>query len=411
MNYKVLNNSIDFFGERFLTKSANILEDLNVNVENERRKLLSEVFEQFMFFDECVIKTGKFSTSLFILIQELGINKTEELVQNGDIQFLFWTPYIVTEQGKHISGPIMRKFGEDSDLDIYDDSQILGKDPLIVTDIIVKQYDLEKIIDFSLNHVFIHPDRKKILKRIVLDKYIVPTISDAQLAKNYVIDAYRKNSFEKFGLRFDKEPNMLGSAERMKLMNIAYDVFENTLITNHNIKYYSNYNFFASFRKNLFEIANSLKVTTDASVLFEIENIPDLKKLFIEEKMNFKTVFELRQLSSARYFRKWINEKSESVDSIEISKEYLNELKNSSNFFNKSSGRLLKTLGVFSVGAGLGAAISGIEGSIIGGGIVGLTKDLGLSLLDAFWLEKIAAGKAPSMFIDDIKKYIEIKNL
>jgi hypothetical protein len=410
MNYKVLNNSIDFFGARFLTKSANILEDSKVNVEAERRKLFSEVFEQFMFFDNCVIKTGKLSTSLYLLIKELGINKTEELVQNGDIQFLFWTPYIFTEQGKHISGPIVRKFGEDSDLDVYDDSQILGKDPLIVTDYAVKQYDLEKIVDFSLNNIPIHPDRKKILKKIVLDKYIVPQISDAQLAKDYVIDAYRKNSFEKFGLGFNKEPNMLGSVERMKLMNIAYDVFENTLIANHNIKYYSNYNFFATFKRNLFEIANSLKVTTDASILFEIENIPDLKKLFIEEKMDFKSVFDLRQLSNAKYFRKWLNEKSESVDSIEITKEYLNELKNSSNFFNKSSGKLLKTLGVFSVGAGLGAAISGIEGSIIGGGIVGITKDLGLSLLDAFWLEKIAAGKAPSMFIEDIRKYIDIKN-
>jgi hypothetical protein len=409
MNYKVLNNSIDFFGARFLTKSANILENSNVNLDEERRKLLSEVFEQFMFFDNCVIKTGRHSTSLFILIHELGINKVEELVQKGDIQFLFWTQYIAIEQGKYISGPIVRKFGEDSDLEVYDDSKILGRDPLIITDVIVNEYDAEKIVDFSLNNIFIHPDRKKILKKIVLDNYIIPTISDAQLAKDFVIDAYKKNSFAKLGLGFNKEPNMLNSPERMKLMHIAYDVFENTLIANHNIKYYSNYNFFDSFRKNLFIIANSLKVTKDASTVFQIENIPDLKKIFIEDKIDLKSVFDLRQLPNAKYFRKWINEKSESVDSIEITKEYLNELKNSSIFFNKSNGKLLKTLGVFSVGAGLGAAISGIDGSIIGG-IAGLSKDLGLSLLDTFWLEKIAAGKAPSMFIDDIRKYIDVKN-
>ena len=408
--YKVLNNSIEFFGERFLTKSASILENINTNVDNEKRKLFAEVFEQFMLFDKCVIKTGKFNTSLYILMQEIGINKTEELIEKGEIKFLFWTPYILTEQGKHISGPIIRQYGKDSDLDKYDDSKIIGTEPLIVNDTAVKQYDLEKIIDFSLSHIVLHPDRKKIIKKIVLDNYIVPNLSDAQIARDYVIDAYIGNTLGDIGLEYSKEPKMLGSIERMKLLNFAYEIFENTLLANHEIKYYSNYNFLATMKMNLSGLANSFKVSSDASTLFEIENVPDLKKLFIGERLDFKDVFNLRQNTNAKYFRKWINEKSESVDSLEISEEYLNELKRSSNFFNKSKGKFLKTLGVFGVGAGLGAAISGLEGSIIGGGIANLAKDFGLNLLDAFWLEKIASGKKPSMFIDDIKKYIETEN-
>lgn len=408
--YQVLNNSIEFFGERFITRTAMIMENIGTNVEDEKKKLFSEVFEQFMLFDKCVIKTGNVNTSLFILINELGINKTEELIENGEIKFLHWPRYIAVQPGKFLSGPIVREYGKDLDLDKYDDSKILGTPPIIVTDFIEKQHSLEEIVDNTLSHINAHPDRKRILKKIVIDNYIIPTISDAQLSKDFAIDSYKRNSFEKLGLPYSKEPNMLGSVERIQLMKITSEIYENTILANHDIKYYSDYNFFATIQRNLSDIANSLKVSSDTSVLFEIENVPDLKKLFLDEKIDFKTVFALRQNPNAKYFRKWINEKSETVDSTEITKEYLNELKNSTNFFNRTNGRFLKSLGVFGVGAGLGAVISGIEGSVVGVALANLTKDFSLGLLDTFWLEKIAAGKKPSMFIDDLKKFKEKQN-
>ncbi|HBX49691.1 MAG TPA: hypothetical protein DEH02_01330 [Bacteroidales bacterium] len=404
--YKVLNNSLEFFGERFLTKTTNILEPININIDAERKKLFSEVFEQFLLFDEFVIKTGKYNTSLHILIQELGINKTEELIENGIIKFLLWTPYIFSESGKLVSGPLIREYGSVSNLDVYDDSNILGTEPLFISDLYVKQLDLEQIIDNSLSNIIIHQDRKRIIKKIVLDKYIFPKYSDAKLAIEFVIDAYKKDNLIEFGLKNTKEPKMLGSVERQKLLSLAYDIFETTLLSNYELKYYNNYNFLATMKTSLFGLANSLKVKKDILEIYKLENIPDLKKIYLEEKINFKNVFELRQLPNAKYFRKWINEKSESVDSIEITQEYLNELSGNAAFFKRDGGKFLKTVGVFGIGVGLGAAISGINGSLIGVLLANYAKDLGISLLDAFWLDKIISGKNPRIFIDNLRDYL-----
>lgn len=408
---RVLNNSIEFFGARFITKTANILEHNKVSIQEEKDKLFAEVFEQLMLFDNVYVKTGDHSTSLYILLRELGINQVEENISNGIIRFLFWKPYLVCRQGRLIGGPSIRIMGDNSG-DVYDDSEILGTDPILVSNIAIEEkgYDLEKIIDHTLQSIHIHPDRKRILKRIVIENYIIPTIDDAEKAKSFAIDSYKKNKLEKFGLPFSKKPEMLGSVERQKLLGIAYDYFETMLLAENEIKKFNDYNFLATYKDGIYDLADSLKVTRDISTIFKIQNIPNLKELFLQKEIHFLDVFDIRELSNAKYFRKWINEKSETVDSKEISREYLNEIKGNTKFFNKNEGKFLKTIGVFGLGAGIGAAISGPEGSLVGAGLASSVKDLGLSLMDSFWLDKILTGKNPSVYIENIEKYLKNKN-
>lgn len=409
--HKVLNNSVEFFGERFITRTAHILEPRDINIELERQRLFSELFEQLMLFDRVYFKIGNNSTTLPILIQEFGINKVEENISNGLFQFLFWKPFILYRPGKLISSPVVKIAGDFSQ-DVYDDSEILGTEPVLVSNIAIQQkgYDPEKVVDNSFHYFSIHPDRKRILKKIVLDNTLVQTINDAEAAKNLAIDAYQNGKLNKNSLPFTKQPEMLSTVERIKLWEIANNYFEMSILTENGIDIYNGYNFFNTIRNNLNDLADSLKISGDAAKLFELQNIPNFKEMFYHNEVDLVDVFEMRELSNAKYFRRWINEKSRTVDGKEIAKEYLNEIKGDRKFFNTKGGKFLKTIGVFGIGAGLGAAISGLKGSLIGASTAAVIKDLGLNLLDTFWLDKILKGKNPSIYIENIEKFLEGKH-
>lgn len=396
---KVLNNSVEFFGERFVTRTAHILEHRNINIETEKLKLFAEVFEQLMLFDKVYFKIGNNSTTIPILISEFGINKVEENICNGLFKFLFWKPYLCYITGRLLSTPAIKIAGDYSQ-DVYDDTEIIGTNPILITTLAIKQkgYDLEKVIDNTFLQLSIHPDRVKILKKIIMDNTITPTIHDAEVARDLAIDAYQNNQLILNDLPYTKNPEMLSSIERIKLWEIANNYYEMTIYTENEIDIYNDYNFFSMLRKNLYGLADSLKVSDDAAKLFELQNIPNLKNLFINKEVDLQNVFELRELSNAKYFRKWINEKSKTVDSIEITKEYLNEIKGDAMFFNRNSGKFLKTISVFGIGAGLGAAILGLEGLLIGAG---------LNLVDTFWLDKILKGKDPSIYIENMEKFLK----
>ncbi len=403
--YNVLNSSIEFFVARFITKTSNVWESVNVDVSQERYKLFLEVFEQFMLFDNIIVKTSVDNLPLLLLIEEFGLNKTEELLEKEQIKFLIWIPYLMCEIGRQMGGGnVMKKYGSDSEDDFYDDSKILGTPPLIVSDMFLKDLDIEKSLDKTLNNLIIHPDRKRIFKKRVLKNYIIPNIEDAQKVKDFIFDAYNKDNLQNYKFKYSKDLKQLGTNERIKLFKIANEVFDTILLTNYQYKHYGDYNFFESVDLAYSGLANALSVKENATKIFNIENIPAFSKLFVEEKLTWEKAFELRRLPTAKYFRQWINNKSESVDGIEITKEYLNEIKGDSKFFNKNSGKFLKTIGMFGIGAGLGSAISGIESSLIGGSL-GVVSDLGLSLLDTYWLDKLLTGKTPALFIKDLERF------
>jgi len=52
---------------------------------------------------------------------------------------------------------------------------------------------------------------------------------------------------------------------------------------------------------------------------------------------------------------------------------------------------------LFAVGTALGNAVVGNAGVVAG---------LSLGLLDTFWIDRIAKGKNPSMFINEISNYV-----
>ena len=197
------------------------------------------------------------------------------------------------------------------------------------------------------------------------------------------------------GLPYEKEANQLNLEQRKLLLSLGHKVLETAIIAKYNLKSYENNEHYEICKKNLDNIGKAYNIIENTSEILRIENLPDLKTLFLSEKLDFETVFTLRHLASAKYYRKWINSIGENSDAQEITRECLNEIKGSKRFFNTNSGKFFKNLGMFGVSTALGAAIAGPAGAVAG---------FGLGLLDTFVLENLLKGKNPSMFIEDIRQ-------
>lgn len=313
------------------------------------------------------------------------------MVERKVINFLLWTPLLFTGRGTSKT---------DGSIDV---STIYGQIPIVGGSLMAEDIDPEHNVENALSHFQINRDRKRIFKRIITNQYIIPDgLLDSSKSANLIINAYTSNNLAELGLPYIKDPGQLNLAERDLLMEFGYKALETSLLSKYNLKSFENYDHFKLCEQNLKNIGKAYRVSENTSKILNIENIPDLKSLYLNANMSFESIFNLRYKSTVKYFRKWINDISESKDSLQISKEYLNEIKDSKNFFNSFNGKLVKNIGVFGIGTVLGNAIAGTAGQIAG---------FALGLLDTFYLDNILKGNNPSMFIKDIEDNISKKSV
>ncbi len=385
MNNEILNTKIG-------NPSAFDFSRLTKEQEDE---VLSSLFEQLLLFDKITIATNRVNFALVFLINKLGLNTVEKLFDNDYIRLLLWTPVIVSGAGRK------------KDDGTFDRSTLYGQPPIVAGALGEDDIDPEKNIIKSISGFNIHRDRRRIFTRRVLKSFVVPQGMEYSTdSAKFVIDAYENNNLANLGLPFEKESNQLDFEQRQQLLSLGHKVLETALISKYNLKAYENYEPYQICTKNLENIGNAYNVSENTSSIFKCENLPDLKKLFLSERLQFDDVFKIRHLSNAKYYRKWINNVSENVNAEEISKEYINQIKGSTKFFESNSGKFIKNLGMFGVGSLLGAALAGPTGAAVGAA-AGKAAELGLGLLDTFVLDGLLKGKNPSMFIEDLRKRID----
>ena len=352
----------------------------------EEASILASIFEQLLIFDKITLTTSRLNFSLAFLIKKIGINSVERLLDSGYLNFILWSPIIVTGTGR-----------ERKDKTI-DESVIYGQPPIVAGSLSAEDLDPEKNIQTALSHFNLHKDRKKIFTKKAITHYSVPDgMILATDSANLVIDAYKNNNLESLGLPFLKDPEQLNLEERAKLLDLGHKVTETAILSQYGLKSYQNYESYEICKKNLENIGKAYNISENTAHLFSLENVPNLKDLFLTERLDFDSVFKIRHLSNAKYYRKWINEVGESSNAQEVSQEYLNQVKGYTNFFEKTQGKLLKNMTLFGANAALGSAIAGPIGTAVG---------LTMGLLETFWLDSILKGKNPSMFIDDIRNEI-----
>jgi len=354
--------------------------------KEQDRQIVAGLFEQLLIFDKITISTNRLNFALLFLIDRLGINTIERLLDSGYLKLMIWSPVIVTGTGRR---------QEDGSID---ESVIYEQPPIAAGSLSNEDLDPEKNIHIALNHFGLHRDRKRIFTKRAIKNYVVPNGMEFSTdSAKLVIDAYQNNSLKELGLPYEREPNQLHLKERQLLLELGHKVLETALLSKFNLKSYQNYEHYAICKQNLNNIGKAYNISENTDTLFKLEGLPNLKELFLQERMDFDSVFKVRHLSSAKYYRKWINEVGENTNADEIAKEYLNEIKGNTKFFETTEGKFLKNLGLYGVNTAIGAAIAGPAGAVAG---------YALGLLETFWLDSILKGKNPSMFIDDLKKEI-----
>lgn len=354
--------------------------------KKEEDDILAGFFEQLLIFDRVIISTTRINFSLTFLLAKLGIKTVERLIDSGYIKFILWTPIIFSGSGRQL---------EDNTID---ESVIYGQTPIVAGTLAPEDYDPENNVQNALaNFHMVRRTRREITRKIS-KHYIIPEgmIFSTDSAK-LVLDAYKNNDLAVLGLPFEKAPEHLDLQQRGKLLDLSSKVLETAVLSKYGLKSYENYEHLTICKKNIENIGRAYNISENSTTLFRLENLPDLKQLFLENQLDFDSAFKLRHLSTAKFYRKWINEIGETANAQEITTEYLNEIKGTYKFVDSTKGKVVKNLASFAVNAAIGAAIGGPIGTVAG---------LGLGMLESLWIDSLLKGKRPSMFIEDVKARI-----
>jgi len=382
MEHHVFNNSI----------GSPISFDYPRLTQQQEDDIIAALFEQLLIFDQIVITTNRLNFALVLLIKKLGINIVERMLEKGLIKIMIWSPLIVSGTGRQF---------DDGTKDI---SVIYGQPPLAAGSLSNQEMDPEQNIKYALDNFPLHRDRKRIFSRIARDQYIVPKgMEFSTESAKFIIDAYKGNDLERLGLKYEKEPDQLDLEQRALLLKLGHKVIETAILSKYDLKSYENYEHYAIGEQGFENIGKAYKIADNSSVVFNLEGLPNLKQLFLSERLSFEDVFKVRYLPSAKYYRNWINNVGENKDATEITTEYLNEIKGTSQFFASTGGKFLRNLGMFAASTGLGAAVLGAGA----GAVAGLVATYGLSLLDTFWIDNLLKGNNASMFIEGVKNEVK----
>jgi hypothetical protein len=366
---------------------------------DQEKEILASLFEQLLIFDKITIATNRLNFALAFLISKLGLKTVERLLDSGYIRLMIYAPIIVSGTGRE------REDGT------KDESVIYGQAPISAGSLSDKELEPERNIHYALSHFPFAKDVKRKFTKRAIKNYVVPDgMKISTYSEKLIIEAYLNNNLASLGLPFEKEPTQLDMNQRGILLDLGHKVIETSILSQYNLKSFENYEHYAICEQNFANIGKAFHISNNTTEIFKIENLPNLKALYLNEKLDFDSVFKIRHFSTAKYYRKWINEIGENANSNEVTAEYLNEIKGNTKFFETTKGKFVKNLGLFGVSTGLGAAIGGQLGAVTGtavGKIAEPAVDYGLGLLETFWLDNLLKGKNPSMFIDKIKKEIK----
>ncbi|MES2373369.1 MAG: hypothetical protein V4557_12365 [Bacteroidota bacterium] len=385
----VFNDQIEEHTGKYISRTLVIPQD-GISAQEHERRTLALLFEQFLLFDKISLKIDRESHVLYYLIKALGLNRVEELIDHGVIIPVLWTPIIVTSTG------MQREDGS------IDHDAVFGKPPLIVGRLSENDSNPEFQVDRLLNHFSIDKDRKRIFKKRVVNKFVLPDNEFATDAAEIVMDAYEYNNLASLGLAANKEPEQLDYLERGRLLELGHQVLQTSIIADQGYKSYDNFESFTLTNGAVRNIESAYEVSENTSEIFKIEGLADIKQLVLDNRIPFDRVFDLRYNKNIKEYRKWINSLGKNEDATPITKEYIDEVMGKNNFFESTGGKFVRTIGMMGIGAGVGTAVAGPVGGALGAG-VGKVLEVGLSLLDTYVLDGILKGWNPRMFVDAMR--------
>ncbi|WP_339731074.1 hypothetical protein [uncultured Pseudomonas sp.] len=375
------------FSHKFLLKGQYqpTLEDIML-FPQRFEAIKASTFESMLLFNTINFKVVGENIPLAVLATEIGTKGIEELIDQEALRFTHWTPMIL-----HFVG------------------NIPGVYPLASGRHRSKAHnDPEESISLGLNALAqkLNKKERKTLIRKVRDLYEYAEDNIEHKSKDYVLSAFDSNKLSKLGL--DKEIHdiyQLPSHLKEKLSKCAEELLEYKHITNAKLTSTDSIGSHILLNECINKIIK-INHPEAFSKIIEIENFPDLRKVYSNISAPLRQAVKIRSNKNTRKFRSWLDETVENNELSEISKAYIDAVANKKGFFDSHAGKLTKTTVMALAGAGVGA-ITGPVGLAVGGTIGALVApaaDIGFDLVDEYVLSGLLKGWSPRMFIEELRK-------
>jgi hypothetical protein len=388
----VFNSGFNEFTGKYLVKKPG--EDqraLAATFTVEYKKALASVIEQLLLFDKIAIKVYGENIPLVVLINELGLKQVLELIEEGTIEFVLWTPMLTTLT--------------------EDDPNLMGKvNPIQSGNLNSPPHcDPNESVKTGLKWLKVQPDRRgrRDIERKAAKAYKIPKAEFVHNAADIVTSAYSSGKLADVGMPNNKDVRLLERDERFQLLRFGDEILETTILADFNYSSLGNYRYYDLSRQSV-DAIKAAGVIDNMKTINAIETLPDIKMLVEAGQIDLKELIRLRRKSVSKKFRQWLASHS-SEDSDYISKQYINEIASNKGFLETRPGKFIKTMGVYGISIGIGSAIDGATGGLIGAGAakgVEYGAELGLALIDNYLLDGILKGWQPKLFINEYEKLL-----
>ena len=388
MKTKIYQTELNEFCRKFLVKNSGTSEPSPLEYLIEAKSIDASLFEHFLLFDTISFKVYGENIPLVILLNKFGVKGVEALLEQEALEFVLWNQMIT-----------------------YMVDDIAGVDPLQHgTCSSAPHSDPEESIKSGFNWMSKQPRTsvKKNLIRKIRDVYALPDESLSGKAVALSRSAYDSGKLTPYDLSPKKcDFRDLNLEGRKKLCHCAEEILQYSHLLNQNMSSYSQFEFYQMFNDSNRRLHEALHLQSNFNSLSQLEDIPNLRNLYLELSDPFKNIVKIRNKNSSKKFRTWLTECTNCESSIEITKEYVDAIANSKGFFQNKTGRFSKNIAMSAIGAGVGMLIAGPAGAAGGAGAAKLLEpaaDFGLDLLDEFVLSGLMKGWTPKIFFDDVRK-------
>jgi hypothetical protein len=246
-------------------------------------------------------------------------------------------------------------------------------------------------------------NRRALVRKAIKAYKAVPGDLNNKEAVEIGYKRYKSNLFAAIGLPCNKDLEDLNKQERAKLCGLTTETMELALLAHYQYLTRDCANHFLIAKAQVERLHKAGVIAQKAEIVFNIEKIPDISSLIKAGQLPLKEIPRLRASREATAFRSWLARLSDSTGVEEVSREYISALTKSNTFWETRKGKLLKTLGVSTLGMAAGGALAGVEGALAGialGKILEQAADITLDLLDVYILDSLGKGWTPKDFIE-----------
>ena len=382
--------NLNDFSRKFIIRGGYVPTKQDVMLYKTRLDdIKSSIFESFLLFDKTCFKVVGENIPLAVLINELGVNGLEKIIDQDAIRFLHWNTMV----GNMIDN-------------------IPGLIPLVAGNFSNGPYvDPEESISIGIKSLTRQPnkDQRKTIIRKVRDLYETPSSTETIDTTSFVTSAFNSGKLKPYGLDHEiLDLYKLSATKKAELVKCADELFEYKQLMASGHTSVENSRFFALFMDTANKI-NKMKHSEVVSVIADLKDFPDLRKIYDNINNPLSKVVSLRAKNNVVKFRNWLDE-IPSMDKKDVTRSYLNAIENPQGFFETQTGKLTKIMTMAVMGAGVGA-IAGPIGASVGavagtltGTLVEPALGVGLDLVDEYFISGIIRGWTPRMFFKEVEK-------